>query len=115
VELAPRDSLAPAPRYRLMPSPAPIASDSTVRLIPSVTAADLGTEMVLLDTASGQYFGLNAVAARVVELVRDGAKVADVVRTLHAEFDVDRTALERDVVVFLGDLSANGLIQTGGS
>ena len=68
-------------------------------------------EAVLLDLASGKYFGLNEVGSRVWEHVNEAITVGALVERLLAEFDVDATTLRRDVDELLADLTAKGLIQ----
>lgn len=88
----------------------PISSESTVVVSQDLAVADLGSEAVLLDPTSGTYFGLNEVAARILDLAQEETTVAAIVDRLLEEFEVERDRLEADVVAFVRDLEGRGLI-----
>lgn len=90
------------------------ASDATVTIAPGLASADLGGEAVILDPASGRYFGLNEVAARILELVRQPQAVSQIEETLAAEYDVDRARLREDIQGFLATLASRGLVRVDG-
>lgn len=90
------------------------ASDATVTIAPGLASADLGGEAVILDPASGRYFGLNEVAARILELVRQPQAVSQIEETLAAEYDVDRARLREDIQGFLTTLASRGLVRVDG-
>lgn len=50
--------------------------DDTIRVPPHVLARTVGDETVILDLASGSYFGLDPVGARVWQLLADGRNLA---------------------------------------
>ena len=66
--------------------------------------------MVLLDTQSGTYFGLNAVGSRIWELASEPYRIQDVVTVLLDEFAVSKEQLERDVLHFVNSLFQKSLI-----
>lgn len=76
----------------------------------NVVVRRLGNEMVLLDLASGTYFGLNEVGARVWDLLKSGLPPAQIVQTLGEEFDADSATIERDLAVLLDTLATKGLV-----
>ena len=77
---------------------------------PDVVFRDLEGEAVILDLASGTYFGLNEVGTRVWRLVDEGRDAAQIVDAVAAEYDADRTTIEQDVARLLDALSARRLI-----
>ena len=80
--------------------------------IPSQVMARLvGDETVILDLASGTYYGLDPVGARIWQLMAEGKVLADVCEILLDEFDVSRETLERDVLHLTQELSAKGLVK----
>jgi hypothetical protein len=80
-------------------------------IIPAqVMARQVGTETVLLDLASGTYFGLDPVGARIWELMGEGKTLAQVCDTMQAEFEVTREDIERDVLDLVEKLQAQQLI-----
>ena len=84
--------------------------DTTVTTSDVLAAADLGSESVVLDPTSGQYYALNDVAKRIVDLAVGSTRVGDIVDQLLAEYEVDRARLARDVQTFVTDLAARGLV-----
>ena len=85
--------------------------DTTVTTTEALAVADLGGESVVLDPASGRYYGLNEVAARIVQLAAGSARLGDIVEQILTEYDVEREQLARDVQSFVSDLASKGLIQ----
>lgn len=82
----------------------------SVRLSADVIFRDLEGEAVLLDLASGRYFGLNPVGTRVWMLLDGGATVDAVVAAIAAEFDGDPDEIGRDVDDLLAELATRGLV-----
>lgn len=80
-----------------------------------VMARQVGEETVILDLASGTYFGLDAVGARIWQLLTEGRSSAEVCDTMLAEFEVSRDEFERDLFDLLSTLADKGLIQYSAS
>ncbi len=87
-----------------------ITPHTVIEAAPDVLATDMGDETVLLSPQTGTYYGLNSVGQRILELVRQPRELDEVVRTLAAEYDVDRKMLEKDVLAFVQDLLKHGLV-----
>jgi hypothetical protein len=86
------------------------------KLSPDVVFRDLEREAVILDLASGTYFGLNEVGTRVWRLVDEGRHPCEIVDMMAAEYAADRETIARDVERLLEDLRTRRLIvsaQTG--
>lgn len=83
---------------------------TSVRLSADVIFRDLEGEAVLLDLASGRYFGLNPVGTRVWMLLEAGTMVDAVVAAIAAEFEADPGEIARDVDDLLTDLATRGLV-----
>ena len=71
----------------------------------------LGGEAVILGLRDGVYYGLDAVGARVWELIAEPRRVADLVSTIVSEFDVTVEQCERDLIALLDDLAARSLVR----
>lgn len=89
--------------------------DSSLKIsIPSqVLARGVGDETVILDLASGAYFGLDAVGARMWQLMNEEKSVAQVCTAIEAEYEVTRDQVERDLAKLLEDLASHGLVTLG--
>src|SRR5262245_26156573 len=79
-------------------SPLPISPATRVRISPRVYARAFGEELVLLDFAAGEYFGLDAVGADVWRGLEAGQAIAEVARAIAARYDVASDQAERDIV-----------------
>lgn len=71
---------------------------------------DTGGDAVLLDLASEQYFGLNAVGTRAWRLLQENPDVQAAFDTLLAEYDVPAKQLEHDLLALLAQLADAGLV-----
>ena len=84
-------------------------SDS-VTIPPQVMARLVGDETVILDLASGTFYGLDPVGARIWQLMAEGKALASVCEILVDEFDESRETLELDVLHLTKELCAKGLV-----
>jgi hypothetical protein len=75
-----------------------------------VMARTIGDESVILDLASGTYFGLDPVGARIWELMGEGRTLADICTTMLEEYEVERAQLEADVLRLAAELAERGLV-----
>ena len=82
------------------------------RIPEDVVFRDLDGEGVLLNLASGTYFGLNPTATRVWHLIQDGKPTPQIVTSIVDEFEVTHAIAESDVVALLDELVAKGLLAT---
>jgi len=84
---------------------------SVVVASPEQVSSDLSGEAVILDLRSGSYFSLEAVGARIWELLREPRTPDQIASTLCDEYEVDPRECERDVLTLLLDLARAGLIE----
>ncbi len=77
---------------------------------PDVVFRDLDGEAVILDLASGTYFGLNEVGTRVWRMIEEGRDAAGIIDAVAAEYDADRAIIATDVTRLFDELSARHLI-----
>ncbi len=82
-----------------------------IKLAPNVLLQEVADEMVILNPADGQYYGLNEVGARIVQLLQEGKDIPSLKRCLLNEFDVEPDRLERDIHALIEDLRRHALIQ----
>lgn len=73
-------------------------------------AADLAEEVVILGMKEGTYFSVSAVAARIWALLQTPHRLADVVATLTSEYDVPADVCTAEVLAFVEELAARGLV-----
>ena len=75
-----------------------------------VMARTVGDETVILDLASGTYFGLDPVGARIWGLMGESKTLAEICGQMLEEYEVSREDLERDTLKLAHELAAQGLI-----
>lgn len=84
----------------------------TIHLSSEVLAQEVSGEMVLLDLASENYFGLDPIGARIWQLLQEKDDLASLHETMLAEFDVESDQLEADLIELIGKLEEAGLVST---
>lgn len=76
----------------------------------NVTAREFDGELVILDLAGGQYFGVNEVGARLWERLLLGKSPAEVASELAADYDVEPAQLLADLLALTDELLARRLV-----
>jgi hypothetical protein len=71
----------------------------------------LGGEAVLLNLASGTYFGLDEVGTRMWQLMSEHGSTDKVVEIMLEEYEVEESLLQSDLDKLVKDLTDNGLVQ----
>src|SRR5687768_12783270 len=88
-----------------------IATTSVVAAAKDQVSSDLAGETILLSMQTAMYYGLDEVGSRIWELVRAPIRVSEVRDAIAREYDVDVERCEGDVLGFLRELAAKGLIE----
>ena len=78
-----------------------------------VMAREVGEETVILDLASGTYYGLDPVGARIWQLMAEGQRLTQVCEVMLAEYEVTREDIERDVLALVQTLMERQLVSAG--
>ena len=78
-----------------------------------VVAREVGEETMLLNLASGTYFGLDPVGGRFWQLLEEGKSATEARDALLQQYDVAPEELDRDLEKLLADLAAHGLVSAG--
>jgi hypothetical protein len=76
-------------------------------------ASRVGGQLVILGVTSGRYYGLNAVGARVWELIQEERSVGALQAALLSEFDVAPERLALDIAALLDSFVCEGLAREG--
>lgn len=74
-------------------------------------ASDIGGETVILGLTAGRYYGVDAVGARIWQLIQTPTRIADVRETIVAEYDVEPERCEADVLALLQRMLDAGLAE----
>lgn len=68
-------------------------------------------EAVILDPKTGNYYTLNAVGTRMLQLYREQADVEAVVDAITSEYAIDTGTAREDLQQLLQGMAANGLAE----
>jgi hypothetical protein len=82
-----------------------------VRVPAQVLMRQVGEDLVMLNLERENYYGLNPVGARLMQIAESGATLAQVSERLLEEFDAEREQVEADVRRIAADLVAAGLLE----
>jgi hypothetical protein len=75
-------------------------------------ASDIGGETVILGLTAGRYYGLDAIGARVWQLIQTPTALSEVRDAIVAEYEVEPERCEADLMVLLQAMADAGLIET---
>jgi hypothetical protein len=85
--------------------------NSIVTCVKQQVSCDLSGEVVILNLADGVYYGLNAVGARIWQMIEEPRSVSEIHRSLLEEYDIDPQVCEIQLFTLLRDLAAHGLLE----
>lgn len=85
--------------------------NTTVMQTMDLVASELDGETVVMNLARAAYYGLDATAQRIWNLIAQPCRVADLCDILVSEYMVERKTCEQEVCTFLSELNKEGLIR----
>jgi hypothetical protein len=84
--------------------------DTTVQVPPAVLFRNLEGEAVLLNTVTGNYYGLDAVGTRMWQNLSQAGSVRQTYDALLREYDVAPERLQADLIAFVDKLCDKALL-----
>jgi len=87
-----------------------VALDQIVRVPDDVLFRELQGEAVILNLASSNYFGLDAVGTRIWQLCEAHGSLQTVLDAMQREFDASGETLQSDLLTFIDELLSRGLL-----
>lgn len=81
------------------------------RIPAQVMTRQVGVEIVLLQLASGTYFGLDPVGARAWQLLAEHRSLDAVCTMMIDEYEVSPETLRRDLLSLVESLCESGLLE----
>lgn len=76
----------------------------------NVLFQNIGTECVLLNMETEQYFGLDELAARYWQIFAENSDTKKACEIIQAEYQVDEATLVKDLLIFLEKLGNENLV-----
>lgn len=89
-----------------------ITDDSIVVASKEQVSSDLAGEAVILNVDSGVYYGLDAIGARIWNLIQEPHSIQAIVEILTREYDVEEDQCRTDLILLLQRLEEEGLVAT---
>lgn len=71
----------------------------------------VGNEMVILDPETGNYFTLDAIGTRMIELFREEGQMNQTAARVAEEFDASVATIQADLEKLLQQMAAHGLAE----
>lgn len=87
-----------------------VSLQSVVTAARDQASSEVAGETIVLGLRRSAYYGMERVGARVWSLVQQPRAVGEIQAAILEEYDVDAERCERDLLAFLDDLLAEGLI-----
>jgi hypothetical protein len=88
-----------------------MSPESRFAISPGVYARPFGDELVLLDFARGEYFGLDEMSASIWKLLEAGQSVGAIADVIIERFDVERDVAFADIVELVREMGEQGLVR----
>ena len=88
-----------------------ILPTATISPAPDQIASELGGEAVILNLATGMYYGLNPVGKRVWELIQQPCTFDSILHSLLEEYDVQPDICKQDLAKILVNMQEARLIK----
>ncbi|MDQ0217473.1 lasso peptide biosynthesis PqqD family chaperone [Peribacillus cavernae] len=76
--------------------------------------SDMDGETVMLSVHNGKYYNLGEMGGEIWERIKEPISVQELITVLGAQYDVERTMCEEQVLSFLSQLLEEGLIKAEG-
>jgi hypothetical protein len=90
-----------------------ISFSDRVRVAPNVLCRNVGDEAILVNLDTEVYLGLNAVGARMWDVLNGASSIEGAYETLLSEYEVEPRQLRADLEALLGQLLGQKLVEVG--
>ena len=87
-----------------------MSTDTTYTLIEDVLLTEVENEVVLLNLASGAYFGLNHVGAQLIKDLQANLSIAQSIQQITELYQMDQSVVDADIRALVDQLLENKLL-----
>jgi Coenzyme PQQ synthesis protein D (PqqD) len=88
-----------------------IADGTMISRSPSVLAAEVQDEIVMMSIEKGQYFGLDDIGSDIWKRIESPCSFAALIDALAAAYDAERATIANDVRVLLDRMAAQDVVR----
>ena len=89
----------------------PITLDTTIKRADTIVSSELIDETVMMSVEKGTYYGLDDIETKLWQIIETPMSVSALCDSLLSNYDVSREQGETDVLTFLNELHAEGIIE----
>ncbi len=94
-----------------MSDTATITLDTTIKRAELIVSSELVDETVMMNVEKGVYYGLDDIETKLWQIIETPTSVSVLCDSLLSNYDVAREQGETDVLTFLNELHAEGIIE----
>lgn len=87
-----------------------LSLQSVISRNPLLVSSEIDDERIMMNTTTGEYYGLDAIGNRIWALLEKPIKISSLIEILVSEFNVSANQCESDTLEFLALLSEKQLI-----
>ena len=84
--------------------------DTVVARSAQLVSSQVDGDIMMMNAATGKYYSLASVGARVWELLGEPKSARQLCASLAAEYRVERSRCEQEVVAFIRQMTAEGVL-----
>ena len=88
-----------------------IADITVIARSPTVLAAEVDGEIVMMSIDKGRYFGLDDIASDIWKRIDPPCPFGELIERLAADYDADRNIIARDVGALLERMAAQDVVR----
>jgi hypothetical protein len=92
-------------------SPGRIADATVISRSPSVLAAEVGDEIVMMSIEQGHYFGLDDIGSDIWKRIEPPCSFGALIDGLAADYEADRATIATDVQNLLGLMAEQDVVR----
>ena len=89
-----------------------IKKTDAVSQVEGLISSNMDGEMVILSVGSGKYYNFGEIGGEIWNLIKEPIRIQDLITSLVANFDVEESVCETQVISFLSQLLAENVIQS---
>jgi len=88
-----------------------IQNSNRIILNQELLQSEIDGETIMMSIDNGKYYGLNTVASRIWEIIKDEPLFSELIEKLVEEYEIEQKQCEAETQEFLSKLIENKLIK----
>ena len=88
-----------------------ITAQSKIILNQELLQSEIDGETIMMSIDNGKYYGLNTVASRIWEIIKEEPIFSELIKKLTSEYNIEEEQCNTETIEFLKNLVENKLIK----